>query len=56
VDGAEGRARGTDGRHGLGHLGHDHDDGESPTTKGSDGQFVVDVAQLGLGVEDADVI
>ena len=40
----------------LGHFAHAHEDGEAAATKGSDGELVVDVAELGLGGEDADVV
>lgn len=37
------------------HFRDDHDDGEAPATEGCDGEFVIYVAELGLGVEDAHV-
>ena len=39
----------------LGHLGHHHDDGETAATEGGDGELIVDVAELRLGVEDTHV-
>ena len=40
----------------LCHLGHTHEYGETATTKRRHGQFVVDVAELGRGVEDTHVV
>lgn len=46
----------THGANGLGHLAHAHHDGETTTAEGSDGELVLDVAELGGGVEHAHVV
>jgi hypothetical protein len=45
----------THGADSLCHLGHAHDDSETASTEGSDGELVVDVAELGSGGEHAHV-
>ena len=47
---------GTHGADCLCHLEHAHDDGETPATKGSDCELVVDVAELGGCCEDTHVV
>jgi hypothetical protein len=41
---------------GLCHLGHAHENGEAAATEGGDGELVLDVGELGGGVEDAHVV
>ena len=40
----------------LCHLGHTHEHSEATTTKCGHGQFIINVAELGGGVEDTDVV
>lgn len=51
-----GKGGGTHGADGLGHLGHAHEDGEAAAAEGGDGELVLDVGELGGGVEHAHVV
>lgn len=48
--------RGAYGADRAGHFAHAHEHGEATATKCGDGEFVVDVAELCAGGEDADVV